>query len=99
MTALIRRPGLVQLPNVTPLQRRTIIYAFGPLLFRSRRQAERMAKRTWNAKLKARGECDRLICAAAALRGDPIPKGSALDGARQVELMAHGIERRSGGAA
>ena len=26
MTALIRRPGLVQLPNVTPLQRRTIIY-------------------------------------------------------------------------
>lgn len=26
MTTLIRRPGLVQLPNVTPLQRRTIIY-------------------------------------------------------------------------
>lgn len=26
--------------------------AFGPLLFRSRWQAERMAKRTWNAKLK-----------------------------------------------
>ena len=51
------------------------------------------------AAAAARAECDRLICAAAALRGDSIPKGSALDGARQVELMAREIKRLSGGAA
>ena len=69
-------------------------------------EADGRRQQAWNAFQsaktaadKARGECDRLICAAAALRGDPIPKGSALDGARQVELMAHDIERRSGGAA
>ena len=64
-----------------------------------RRQAWNAFQSAKTAADEARGECDRLICAAAALRGDPIPKGSALDGARQVELMAHDIERRSGGAA
>ena len=62
-------------------------------------EAERHRKESWTAYRStkdaaddARAECDRLICAAAALRGDPIPAGSALDGARQVELMAHKIK-------
>ena len=69
-------------------------------------EADGRRRQAWNAFQSAktaadgaRAECDRLICAAAALRGEPIPKGSALDGARQVELMAHEIKRRSGGAA
>ncbi len=57
-----------------------------------RRQAWDMFQSAKTAADGARAECDRLICAAAALRGDPIPKGSALDGARQVELMAHEIK-------
>ena len=64
-----------------------------------RRQAWNAFQSARTAADKARAECDRLICAAAALRGDLILKGPSLDGARRVELMAHEIKKQSGGAA
>ena len=59
----------------------------------SRRQEALRAFHVANrAAGEAQAECDRLICAAAALRGDSVPEGKAMESARRVELMAHKIK-------